>query len=93
MAHWSIPRLLLRRLESGRLGGAALDVLEGEEGVFYSDHRQGPLEHQLLLQLQQRPDVVITPHTAYYTDHALRDIVENTLPIAFVSKDERQWNE
>jgi D-specific alpha-keto acid dehydrogenase len=23
--------------------------------------------------------VVVTPHTAYYTDHALGDIVENTL--------------
>ena len=23
--------------------------------------------------------MLITPHTAYYTDHALRDIVENTL--------------
>jgi len=70
---------LLAALESGRLGGAALDVLEGEEGVFYSDHRQGPVENQLLLQLQRRPNVVITPHTAYYTEHALSDIVENTL--------------
>jgi D-specific alpha-keto acid dehydrogenase len=66
-------------LEGGRLGGAALDVLEGEEGVFYSDHRQRPVENQLLLRLRQLPNVIITPHTAYYTDHALRDIVENTL--------------
>ena len=29
--------------------------------------------------LQQLPNVLITPHTAYYTEHALRDIVENTL--------------
>jgi D-specific alpha-keto acid dehydrogenase len=70
---------LLPALESGRLGGAALDVLEGEEGVFYSDHRQGPIENQLLLRLQQLPNVVITPHTAYYTDRALSDTVEHTL--------------
>jgi D-specific alpha-keto acid dehydrogenase len=84
---------LVAALESGRLGGAALDVLEGEEGVFYSDHRQGPLEHQLLLQLQQRPDVVITPHTAYYTEHALRDIVENTLANCLRFERRAQWNE
>jgi D-specific alpha-keto acid dehydrogenase len=70
---------LLAALEGGRLGGAALDVLEGEAGVFYSDLRQTPVGHPLLLRLQQLPNVVITPHTAYYTDHALNDTVENTL--------------
>jgi D-specific alpha-keto acid dehydrogenase len=70
---------LLRALESGHLGGVALDVLEGEEGVFYSDHREGPVESPLLLRLQQLPNVLITPHTAYYTEHALRDTVENTI--------------
>lgn len=70
---------LLPALESGRLGGAALDVLEGEEGVFYFDHRQRPIENQRLLRLQLLPNVLITPHTAYYTDHALSDTVENTL--------------
>jgi D-specific alpha-keto acid dehydrogenase len=70
---------LLRALESGRIGGAALDVLEGEEGVFYSDHSQRSVENQLLVRLQELPNVLITPHTAYYTDHALIDTVENTL--------------
>ena len=70
---------LLAGLESRQLGGAALDVVEGEEEVFYSDHSRGPIESQLLLRLQQLPNVLITPHTAYYTDHALRDIVEKTL--------------
>ncbi len=70
---------LLPALESGRLGGAALDVLEGEEGVFYCDHRQRPIENRLLSRLQQLSNVLITPHTAYYTDHALSDTVEHTL--------------
>ena len=70
---------LLDALESGRLSGAALDVVEGEEGVFYSDHRSRPLESQRWLRLHQSPNVIITPHTAYYTDHALSDIVENTI--------------
>jgi D-specific alpha-keto acid dehydrogenase len=70
---------LLHALESGRLGGAALDVLEGEEGIFYVDQSEKVASHPTLLRLQQLPNVVITPHTAYYTDHALRDIVEITL--------------
>jgi D-specific alpha-keto acid dehydrogenase len=70
---------LLRALESGRLGGAGLDVLEGEEGVFYFDCSQSPVEYPLLSRLQQLPNVSITPHTAYFTDHALSDVIENTL--------------
>lgn len=70
---------LIAALESDRLGGAALDVLEGEEGVFYADRRNKPIESKLLLRLQELPNVLISPHTAYYTDHALSDIVENSI--------------
>jgi len=70
---------LIAALESGKLGGAALDVLEGEEGIFYSDYRERPIENKLLLKLQKMPNVLITPHTAYYTDHALSDTIENSI--------------
>ncbi|MDR0718180.1 MAG: D-lactate dehydrogenase VanH-A [Treponema sp.] len=70
---------LVPALESGKIGGAALDVLEGEEGVFYFDHRKKPIENKLLLQLQKLPNVLISPHAAYHTEHALGEIVENTI--------------
>jgi D-specific alpha-keto acid dehydrogenase len=70
---------LIPALENGRLGGAALDVLEGEEGIFYADCRNKPIESKPLLRLQELPNVLISPHTSYYTDHALRDIVENNI--------------
>jgi D-specific alpha-keto acid dehydrogenase len=70
---------LVRALEGGRLGGAALDVLEGEDGIFYADCRNKPIGNKLLLRLQRLPNVLISPHAAYYTDHALSDIVENSI--------------
>jgi D-specific alpha-keto acid dehydrogenase len=70
---------LVRALESGSLGGAALDVLEGEEGFFYEDCRNKAIGNALLVRLQELPNVLISPHSAYYTDHALRDTVENTI--------------
>jgi D-specific alpha-keto acid dehydrogenase len=70
---------LVAALESGRLGGAGLDVLEGEEGIFYADFRDKPIENKSLLRLQALPNVIVSPHTAYYTDHALSDIVENSI--------------
>jgi D-specific alpha-keto acid dehydrogenase len=82
---------LVSALESGRLGGAALDVLEGEEGIFYADCRDKPIESRLLLRLHQLPNVLISPHMAYYTDRALSDIVQNSLVncLQFTSGDQR----
>jgi D-specific alpha-keto acid dehydrogenase len=70
---------LLVALESGKLGGAALDVLEGEEGIFYFDCTTSSVDHPFLLRLQQLPNAIVTPHTAYYTGRALHDTIERTL--------------
>ncbi|MGI5454392.1 D-isomer specific 2-hydroxyacid dehydrogenase family protein [Streptomyces sp. CA-249302] len=70
---------LVVALEKGRLGGAALDVLEEEEGIFYADRRNTPIDSEHLPRLQEMPNVFISPHTAYYTDRALSDTVENSI--------------
>jgi D-specific alpha-keto acid dehydrogenase len=70
---------LLSALECGDLGGAALDVVEGEEGIFYADCRDQVIANEALVRLQRMPNVLISPHSAYYTDHALNDTVENSL--------------
>jgi D-specific alpha-keto acid dehydrogenase len=70
---------LIVALEKGKLAGAALDVLEGEEGLFYLDCAKRPVDNQFLLRMQALPNVIVTPHTAYYTRRALYDTVENTL--------------
>ena len=77
---------------SGRLGGAALDVVEGEQGIFYTDCRDTPLGSRTLSRLQALPNVLISPHTAYYTDHALHDTVENSLiNCVNFAKEETAW--
>lgn len=82
---------LVSALENGALGGAALDVIEGEEGIFYADRRDTQIENKALLRLQEMPNVLISPHTAYFTDHALRDTVENSIIncLKFESRDHR----
>ncbi|HLT61133.1 MAG TPA: NAD(P)-dependent oxidoreductase [Microlunatus sp.] len=70
---------LIEALRDGRLGGAGLDVVEGEESIFYADCRGRSLAGTAVHRLQELPNVVISPHRAYDTDHALRDLVEHTL--------------
>jgi D-specific alpha-keto acid dehydrogenase len=70
---------LTTALESGKLGGAALDVLEGEEEFFYFDCTKNLVDNQFLLRLQKLPNVIITPHTAFYTERVLYETVEKTI--------------
>lgn len=64
-------------LERGRIACAALDVVEGEEGWFYRDC--SALPPPPFARLLALPNVIVTPHTAFYTQHSLRDIAQNTI--------------
>lgn len=66
-------------LERGDLGGAALDVVEGEHLSSLPTMDHGPDVADAVARLRRRPDVVITPHAAYHTRRMLQETVEGTL--------------
>ncbi len=84
---------LIVGLESGKIGGAALDVLEDELGIFHSDCRIKGVNHHELAILKQKNNVIMTNHYAFYTDQAVFDMVECGLKslIGFMTTGESQW--
>jgi lactate dehydrogenase-like 2-hydroxyacid dehydrogenase len=83
----------LDAVESGKIGGAALDVIEDESELYYNDLRGQALKTRDLALLQAYPNVLVTPHTAFYTDQAVRDMVENSLRscVAFIRGEDNPW--
>lgn len=73
---------LLAALKAGKLGGAGLDVLEEERVLkVCRGHLEGltPEEIEMVQadkSLMEMPNVIVTPHVAYFSREANRDIQE-----------------
>ncbi len=66
---------LIRALESGKVGGAALDVLENENGLYYYNRMGDVIRNDEMAILRSYPNVILSPHTAFYTEDAVESMV------------------
>lgn len=66
---------LIQALETGKIGAAALDVIENEGKIYYKDFKYTPVGHHEMAILQAMPNVLMTPHTAFFTDEAVSDMI------------------
>ena len=84
---------LIDAIESGRLGGACLDVYEHERGLFFEDHR-GEEVDEVYTRLSSLHNVFITGHQAFLTVEALRGIAGTTISnLDYWQRHERSPNE
>ncbi|MEQ1593410.1 MAG: NAD(P)-dependent oxidoreductase, partial [Thiobacillaceae bacterium] len=65
---------VLAALESGKLGTYGADVYENEACVFFRDCSDSGYDDLLLARLIAHPRALITPHQAFFTHEALREI-------------------
>lgn len=69
---------VLRGLERGKLGGVCLDVIEGE-GELKKPHEPGVCPLPVLEKLLSHENFLFTPHSAFFTDEAERNLSESTV--------------
>ena len=70
---------LIAGVESGKVGAAALDVVENEFGLYYYDHKSDVLSNRQLAILRSFPNVTVSHHMAFYTDNYTRTVIRDSL--------------
>lgn len=70
---------VIKFLKNGKIGMLAIDVYEEEADYFYRDLSDKVPTNDELARLLTFPNVIVTSHMAFLTDHALRNIAETTL--------------
>ena len=69
---------LIEAIENNKIGHAALDVLENENGLYYINRMGEPISNKQMAALRSFPNVILTPHTAFYTEKVVWDMAYKT---------------
>ena len=58
---------------------ALIEGIENEQEVIHIDHNYNVIKNRDLLILKAYPNVIVTPHAAFYTDQVSYDMVHCSL--------------
>ena len=75
-------KALLSALDNKKLLGAALDVYENEANYVPKDCSDKELDDEIYKKIIERDDIIYTPHTAFYTETAIKNLVDGALDSA-----------
>lgn len=69
---------LLEALDHGKVRAAGLDVYENESPYFFENFENKEIPDETLNKLRSHRDVILTPHQAFLTEEAVKDIIQTT---------------
>ncbi|MDO4813723.1 MAG: D-2-hydroxyacid dehydrogenase [Gemella sp.] len=75
-------KALIKALDSGKLLGAALDVYEDEGDYIPRDLTGQEIKDKLYKEVIDRDDILYTPHTAFFTETAVENLIDGSLGAA-----------
>ena len=66
---------LIAGIESEKIGALAMDVFEGEDGIYHENRLPDILRNRDMAYLRQFPNVILTPHMAFYTQLSMDSMI------------------
>lgn len=72
-------RALIDAVERGHVGAAALDTIEHEANLYYLDRSLDALPNRDRAVLSAFPNVIVSPHMAFYTSEDVEGMVRSTV--------------
>ena len=75
---------IIAGLNSGKISGFGMDVYENEVGLFNEDWTNRDFPDEKIADLIARKNVLVTPHTAFYTTKAVSEMVQQSFDAAVV---------
>lgn len=78
---------VIAALDSGKISDFAMDVYEHEVGLFNADWSDTEFPDAKIADLIARENVLVTPHTAFYTTKAVQEMVTQSMDasLAFIN--------
>lgn len=67
---------LIEGIENEKIGRLGMDVFDAEEGIYHENLRDSIIKNRSMAYLRQFPNVVMTPHIAFYTAEAVQSMVD-----------------
>lgn len=71
-------KALIKNIKTGKISAAGLDVIENENGLYYYNLSSDIIDNDELSMLRSFQNVIVTPHTAFYTETTVSNMVGKT---------------
>ena len=69
-------KTLIKGIEEKKIGALAMDVFEGEDGIYHENCIADILRNRDMAYLRQFPNVILTPHMAFYTQLSMESMMQ-----------------
>lgn len=76
-------KALIKGIEEKKIGALAMDVFEGEDGIYHENRIADILRNRDMAYLRQFPNVILTPHMAFYTQLSMESMMQISMESLF----------